>query len=342
MPLARRWYLLLMSPYLTGQVRVDFDAWHAGLRRRFERDLTFAEIRKGVQALSSLYVSRRGVLPGGGVAFDGEGKRAAFALYYAPLHFITTHHVVREIEFDALPVGRLWDLGCGTGAGGAAWGAALRSSLSSNEPGAGRLPQAGAGPRDPGPDPEVREGRRAEPAEDAPGRRTARSGLRIVGVDRSGFALEEAEGTYRAFHLRAETRRIDIGDSGDESPVVSIRSRAKAAGDRMRAHGGIRGDDAVLLAFTANELNEAARERLLHQLLGGEGTSRPLLVVEPITKRAAPWWSRWERALGEEALLLHSIEWRRRLELPEWIAGMDRAAGLDHSELTARVLGVVG
>jgi hypothetical protein len=387
-----------MPPYLEGQVRLDFDAWHAALRRRFERDLTFAEIRKGVQALSSLYVSRRSRLSESAAVFDGEGKRAAFALYYAPLHFIITHHVVGEIGFDAVPAAKLWDLGCGTGAGGAAWGTALRSALHPD-----RLPEERneerTDPREPSAHPTTSSGESRGPGSPEPSRRTSRrSPLKVIGVDRSGFALEEAAGTYHAFRLRAETRRIDIGDSTGGSPVVAIRSHGHHAGDRSdpasrepktrrigdeheipraglggrpgrpdfpdrpagreplgfvpshsgrerrrrREASGIRADDAILLAFTVNELSESAREGLLHHLLAGEGTSRPLLVVEPITKRAVPWWSRWERALGEEALLLHSIEWRGRFELPEWIAEMDQAAGLDHSELTARVLGVVG
>jgi hypothetical protein len=301
-----------MEPYLSGEVRALFDGWHQRLRARFERDLIFAEIRKGVQALSSLYVGRRGSAQEGGAIFDGAGKRAAFALYYAPLHFLVTWHVVHEIEFDAVPVARLWDLGCGTGAAGASWGLALKAS-------------------------------------------SQRAG-KIIGVDRSPFPLHEAEGTYRAFGLRAETQRIDLGDavsSGGSAAVVRIgappggiaaRAPAVAGPPRSRRSGpgGLRKDDAVLLAYTANELPDPAREALLHMLSAGAGTSRPLLVIEPIAKRAAPWWTRWERALGEEALLVHSFEWRRRIELPEWIAAMDKAAGLDHAELTARVMGVVG
>src|SRR5882724_13512873 len=110
-----------MEPYLDEGPREIFDAWHRSLVQQFTRDLTFPEIRKGVQALSSLYVGARGKLaPAGDAAFDGAGKRAGFALYFAPLHFLTVYHAVREIELDALPFARLWDLGCGTGVGGAA------------------------------------------------------------------------------------------------------------------------------------------------------------------------------------------------------------------------------
>lgn len=310
-----------MEPYLTGEPRALFDAWHEKLRARFTRDLTFPEIRRGVQALSSLYVARRGRLgEGGSSAFDGAGKRAGFALYFAPLHFLTVYHAAREIEFDALPFTRLWDLGCGTGAAGAAWGTAQRYSAALS-PDAGSRPD-GAGDRFPA--------------------------LKVIGVDHSGFALDEAAATYRAFGLRAETRRMDLGHGGG-APVARIGSVARPVvedhrrgGRRPAADGALRGSDAVVLAFTLNEIAETGRERLLHHLTGGGGTSRPILIIEPVAKKVAPWWPHWERALDEDGISIHSLEWRKRIELPEWIAEMDRAAGLDHRELTARVLGAVG
>jgi hypothetical protein len=303
-----------MEPYLDGVARDLFDAWHAGLVERFSRDLTFPEIRRGVQALSSLYVGRRGSLADrGAAAFDGAGKRAGFALYFAPLHFLTVYHALREIGFDGLPVTRLWDLGCGTGAGGAAWAAAQRTSATLVAPAT-----------DPSPFP----------------------GLKVIGVDRSGFALEETAAAWRAFGVKGETKRIVLGagDAGGERVVRIGKGPAGggAAGRRRGAGGGLRGDDAVLLAYTLNEIDDASRTRLLDEIVAGGRTSRPLLIVEPVARKVTPWWSRWERALGEEALSVHSLELRRRIALPPWLASMDSAAGLDHGELTARVLGVIG
>lgn len=74
---------------------------------------------RALRALSSCYVERRGKLAQGG-ALDSAGKRAAFALFYGPLHFFVTREIVRAIEGAAL-VARILDLGCGTGAAGAAW-----------------------------------------------------------------------------------------------------------------------------------------------------------------------------------------------------------------------------
>jgi len=53
--------------------------------------------------------------------FEGNGKRAAFALYYGALHFLTLREIVRALPEDARSVSRVLDLGCGTGAAGAAW-----------------------------------------------------------------------------------------------------------------------------------------------------------------------------------------------------------------------------
>lgn len=97
-----------------------FLAWLAFLEARHLADRTFPEVRKGLQALSSLYVQRRGKLEDGAV-FDGAGKRAAFGLFYAPLHFLVVRHVVRSLGAAAPPLARIVDLGCGTGPGGAAW-----------------------------------------------------------------------------------------------------------------------------------------------------------------------------------------------------------------------------
>ena len=100
-----------------------FDAWNAALEERHLADLTPSEVGRALRALSSCYVERRARLAEG-AALETAGKRAAFALFYAPLHFLTTVQIL-----DALAVDRqlreLVDLGCGTGSAGAAW--ALRS-----------------------------------------------------------------------------------------------------------------------------------------------------------------------------------------------------------------------
>src|SRR5678816_1265990 len=96
-----------------------FSKWLDALDDRHRRALSFQEVRRSVQALSSLYVERRNRLAEG-AALDGAGKRAAFATYFAPLHFLLVREIVRGLGASRAIPG-LIDLGCGTGAGGAAW-----------------------------------------------------------------------------------------------------------------------------------------------------------------------------------------------------------------------------
>ena len=81
--------------------------------------MTTSEVARALRALSSTYVERRARLSGRG-AFDSAGKRAAYALYYAPRRFQMTGHVIAQLDPGPGPV-HLTDLGCGTGAAGAAW-----------------------------------------------------------------------------------------------------------------------------------------------------------------------------------------------------------------------------
>jgi len=102
-----------------------FPDWYAELERRHLQDLRFSEVRRALQALSDLYVSNRKKITRGS-ALDGTGKRAAFALFYGPLHFLMVRHILEALPPVRPYPGRILDLGCGTGAAGAAWAAAAR------------------------------------------------------------------------------------------------------------------------------------------------------------------------------------------------------------------------
>ncbi len=97
-----------------------FPAWVDALEQRHTARLTFAEVRRALQALSSLYVARRGKLAGGD-ALGTAGKRAAFALFYGPLHFLVVREIVRALGAARPAPAAILDLGCGTGVAGAAW-----------------------------------------------------------------------------------------------------------------------------------------------------------------------------------------------------------------------------
>jgi hypothetical protein len=238
-----------------------FAAWVEALEKRHRERLTFAEIRRGLQALSSLYVERRAKLAQG-AALEGAGKRAAFALYYGPTHFLLVRTIVRALGAPARGLRALLDLGCGTGAAGAAWAA-----------------ETGAG---------------------------------YEGVDLSGWAVEETRWTLGRFGLRGRARKGDLVESALPP-----------------------GPAGVLAAFTVNELGAEARESLRERILDRpRGTC--VLVVEPVARRAAPWWDAWARditAAGGRA-----DQWRLEEPLPESTAQLARAAGLDPSGLGARSL----
>ena len=241
--------------------------WLEALEKRHLGTLTFPEVRRALQALSSLYVERRERIAAG-AALDSAGKRAAFALFYGPLHFLLVREIVRALGAASAPLRQVTDIGCGTGAAGAAW--ALE---------AGRCA--------------------------------------VEGIDRSGWAVDETRWTLARLGLRGETRRGDAQTSA------------------LPGAGG-----AVLAAFTVNELGETEREVLRGRLLEAGGRGARVLIVEPLARRALTWWPAWETdfsAAGGRA-----DEWRFPVALPKLVAKLDRAAGLDHRELTGRSLWLPG
>jgi SAM-dependent methyltransferase len=257
-----------VEPYLDGAVREAFDAWLEDTQSRFMPPLSFAEVRKGVQALSSLYVERRGRGRLASRALEGRGKRAAFASYYAPLHFLTAWHALSDLE-AADRVRRVLDLGCGTGAVGAAAGVACGAA-------------------------------------------------RVEGFDRSGWALGEARRTYAAFRLAAHCRRSALPDA-----LPSDVSRLGPA-------------DLLAVGWLVNELEPEPQERLLETLLEARRHGARLLLLEPLAGPISPWWEAWQPRFECAGVCARPL--KRSLELPAWIARMDKAAGLSHRPLGARVL----
>jgi SAM-dependent methyltransferase len=94
--------------------------------------LRFSEVRKGVQALSSLYVERRREGGLASRASEGAAKRAALATFYAPLHFLVAYAAAARLA--APRARRVHDLGCGTGAAGAAVALALGAAAGGATP----------------------------------------------------------------------------------------------------------------------------------------------------------------------------------------------------------------
>ena len=248
-------------------MRAAFDAWLEAAVARLGADLEFREIRKGVQALSSLYVERREGTDLSARAIEGRGKRAAIATCYAPLHFLTVHHALSRVGAERLcAVRAIWDLGCGTGSSGAAAALAFEPRPS------------------------------------------------VTGVDRSGFLLGEARHTWSAFGLAAR----------------AVRGRLPAALPRG-APGAL-----WVLGWTVNEMDDRTRGALLAAAGRALAAGTSLLVFEPLAGPITPWWKDWLTELTPKGVEETMV--KLRVALPEWLMRLDRASGLDHQVLGARVL----
>jgi SAM-dependent methyltransferase len=245
-------------------------AWLAALDSRHLADLTLSEAGRALRALSSCYVERRARLAEG-EALGSRGKRAAFALFYGPLHFLVTREIVRALPAAQPAVTSIVDVGCGTGAAGIAW------AITAGAP-------------------------------------------RVLGFDRSAWAVEEAMLAYRAFALDGRAVRRDFA-------VRHGRER-----QAVRASSGV----GIVAAYTINELDDESRASMLKQLQSARESGAQVLVIEPIARRTSPWWNEWADAFAQMGG--RSDEWRFQVPLPPTQQQLARAAGLDPRELTARSL----
>jgi hypothetical protein len=253
----------------------DIDRWIAALMERHAAPLRRPEFLKAIRALSARYVERRGSLPDRS-PIDSAGKRAAFAAYYAPKHFLTVREIVRALDRRSSAIQGIIDLGCGTGAAGAAWAHALD-----------RRP-------------------------------------RVRGVDRSRWATGEARWTYRTFHLTAEVSPGDL---------------VRAAGALVRlTTSGLFDRTAVVLAWSANEITAADRRQLLSSLIDVARRGAAVLIVEPVSQRAAPWFDDWAQAIVTEGG--RHDEWRFDQPRSPLLAALDEETGLGRGGLIARSLAI--
>ena len=240
-----------------------FGEWVAALEARHLSNLRVQEVTRALRAVSSAYVGRRREAVHR--TLDSAGKRAAFALFYAPLHFLATSLVVQALGADTPAPSHILDIGCGTGAAGAAWAVT-----------AGGTPS-------------------------------------VTGIDRHPWAVDEAQRTYRELGVNGRARRGDITRLPPLPPGT-----------------------AVVAAYVLNELPGAVRESLEDRLIDAAARGVPVLIIEPISRSVSPWWdstaSRMAAAGGR------ADEWRFPVDLPPLLQLLDKAAGFDHRELTARSL----
>lgn len=243
----------------------DLESWLTALEKRHLGDLTRSELTRALRALSSCYVERRDRLAEG-AALEGAGKRAAFALFYGPLHFLTVTHIIEALAASERMLREIVDLGCGSGAAGAAWALACSHRPS------------------------------------------------VAGIDRSRWAVQEANWTYAHFGLRGRAATGDIA----RTPV------------RTDQRSGI------LLAYAVNELAPEARAALLDRIVESVRGGAAVLIVEPIARRGRDWWDEWRGRLTPAGA--RSDEWRFSASLPPLLRSIAKGAGLDPRELTARTI----
>ena len=243
-----------------------FAHWIAALEAKHLAELTFPEVSRALRALSSTYVERRQKLAQG-AALSGAGKRAAFALFYGPLHHLLLTHIVENLPNASANVQTLLDLGCGTGASGAAWaGRSARSRRAWS--GSTVIPGRSAKPRPP----------------------IARSGSRPPCA-----------------------RAISRPSTLPKGPVVHPRGVHDERAGRCRS-----------------------ATRCWRGWWSAPRQGDRVLIVEPLAGFVARWWNRWRETF--EAAGGRADEWRLRTELPPIVAKLDRAAGLNHREITGRSL----
>lgn len=241
--------------------------WMTWLEARHLADLQFAEVARALRALSSAYVERRQTAIPEGRVLDRAGKRAAFALYYGPLHFLATCQVLaaRHVRRESVtPPKMVIDLGCGTGAAGVAAATV-------------------AGVR------------------------------RIQGVDVHPWAVTEARATYARWGLEATVKRSRV--TGFRLPDVPAL---------------------IVAGYVANELAEPDRHALLAALTRAIRHGSTVLVLEPLSGRAAPWWPDWVAALAGVGAVADT--WTLELDPPSLTRRLGIAAGLTPTQAKLRSL----
>lgn len=135
----------------------------------------------------------------------------------------------------------------------------------------------------------------------------------VTGADRSSFALHEARWTYQTLRIKGETSR-------------SITETLET----------IRRPEGIVIGWTLNELDDLKRDLIAAKILPWVARGTRLLVIEPVSKRVAPWWEAWVARFpaGQCAVM----EKRLRLAWPPKVALLARSAGLGTDETALRIL----
>jgi precorrin-6B methylase 2 len=137
----------------------------------------------------------------------------------------------------------------------------------------------------------------------------------VIGIDRSGWALEEARETWQHFAIEGRAQRGEVPEA---------MPRADAA-------------DLIAVGWVLGELPPSSRAGLLRQVDAACRRGAGLLVLEPLV-RPHGWWLEWSDRLRAHGVREEAI--RVAIDRPELVRRMDKAARQDHQVVAARALGL--
>ncbi len=248
--------------------------WLDALEARHLADLTRPELTRAIRALSVRYVEQRQQLTTRS-PLDSAGKRAAFGLFYAPLHFLTVQAIVQALDAATPTPARVVDLGCGTGVCSAAWALACAPTVPT-----------------------------------------------IEGLDLHPWALDEARWNWRTLGLRGRAVRGDL--------LTAARRLVRDRKGHSLAGTGI------IAGWAVNEVDATTRAALLTTM--GEVIERgaSVLLIEPLARGVAPWWTEWCEQLAP--LGARALEEKFDVALPPLLEALGAAAGFPPRVLGARIL----
>jgi hypothetical protein len=147
----------------------------------------------------------------------------------------------------------------------------------------------------------------------------------VHGIDQLGWSLAEASWNWRTLGVHGRTRRGDLVEAAER-----LAARRAAGAGRVL----------VVLGWSVNELDRADRNRLLRALLSLSGGKVSVLVIEPVSNSATPWWREWRASWQPRGA--REEHWSVETPLPSVLRGIDEAAGFRRHALTAKTLYVPG
>jgi hypothetical protein len=101
-----------------------------------------------------------------------------------------------------------------------------------------------------------------------------------------------------------------------------------------------RATHALVAGYLLNELPEPSRASVVDHLVHSASAGGQVLVMEPIARAVAPWWD----AVADRFAATggRADEWRFQPDVPDLVATLGKAAGLNYREVRLRTIFVPG